>query len=76
MPAKSSALDDRLDHLAWNETEIARPTLGRWIGQFDAPDQPIALRLLQCMQMHGWARLIRECRLLHERFCGDLAEDG
>ena len=28
------------------------------------------------MQMHSWARLIRECRLLHERLCVDLAEDG
>lgn len=37
---------------------------------------PIALRLLECMQMHGWARLIRECRLLHQRLCIDLAEDG
>jgi len=72
------ALDERLDELAeaWNEAEISRPSLGRWIGQFDAAEQPIALRLLQCMQMHGWARLIRECRLLHERLCVDLADDG
>jgi len=28
------------------------------------------------MQVHGWARLIRECRLLHQRLCTDLAEDG
>ncbi|MFM7652402.1 MAG: hypothetical protein ACKO5M_05680, partial [Vulcanococcus sp.] len=72
------ALNERLDVLseAWNEAEIARPSLGRWLAQFDAPDQPIALRLLECMQMHGWARLIRECRLLHQRLCIDLAEDG
>jgi len=72
------ALDERLDELAeaWSEAEISRPSLGRWIGQFDAAEQPIALRLLQCMQMHGWARLIRECRLLHERLCVDLADDG
>jgi hypothetical protein len=72
------ALNARLDALseAWNEAEIARPSLGRWIGQFDAAEQPIALRLLECMQMHGWVRLIRECRLLHERLCVDLAEDG
>ena len=71
-------LAHRLDGLAeiWNEAEITRPSLGRWIEQFDAGDQPIALRLLECMQMHGWARLIRECRLLHERLCVDLAEDG
>ena len=71
-------LAHRLDGLAetWNEAEITRPSLGRWIEQFDAGDQPIALRLLECMQMHGWARLIRECRLLHERLCIDLAEDG
>ncbi|MFM7652966.1 MAG: hypothetical protein ACKO5M_08610, partial [Vulcanococcus sp.] len=72
------ALNERLDVLseAWNEAEIARPSLGRWLAQFDAADQPIALRLLECMQMHGWARLIRECRLLHQRLCVDLAEDG
>ncbi len=71
-------LAHRLDGLAeaWNEAEITRPSLDRWIEQFDAGDQPIALRLLECMQMHGWARLIRECRLLHERLCVDLAEDG
>ena len=74
----SNPLAHRLDGLAetWNEAEITRPSLGRWIEQFDAGDQPIALRLLECMQMHGWARLIRECRLLHERLCVDLAEDG
>jgi len=74
----SAHLASRLDDLAeaWNEAEIARPSLGRWIEQFDAADQPIAVRLLECMQMHGWARLIRECRLLHERLCVDLAEDG
>ena len=68
----------RLDHLAeaWNEAEIARPSLGRWMAQFAPADQPIALRLLECMQVHGWVRLIRECRLLHERLCLDLAEDG
>jgi hypothetical protein len=71
-------LAHRLDGLAetWNETEITRPSLGRWIKQFHTGDQPIALRLLECMQMHGWARLIRECRLLHERLCVELAEDG
>ena len=68
----------RLDQLAaaWNEAEISRPSLGRWLAQFEAGEQPIALRLLECMQVHGWARLIRECRLLHERLCRDLAEDG
>ena len=71
-------LANRLDQLAeaWNEAEIARPSLGRWIEQFAPADQTIALKLLECMQMHGWARLIRECRLLHERLCVDLAEDG
>lgn len=77
-PPPPDPLPSRLDGLAeaWNEAEIARPSLGRWIEQFQADDQPIALRLLECMQMHGWARLIRECRLLHERLCIDLAEDG
>ena len=67
-----------LDQLAeaWNEAEISRPSLSRWLEQFAAEERPIALRLLDCIQMHGWARLIRESRLLHERLCADLAEDG
>jgi hypothetical protein len=77
-PSQRDGLSSRLDCLAeaWNEAEIARPSLGRWLDQFVQEDQAIALRLLECMQMHGWARLIRECRLLHERLCVDLAEDG
>jgi hypothetical protein len=72
------SLPARLDQLAeaWNEAEISRPSLGRWLEQFGPADQAIALRLLECMQVHGWARLIRECRLLHQRLCVDLAEDG
>jgi hypothetical protein len=74
----SDGLAQKLDQLAeaWNEAEISRPSLGRWIEQFPAADQSIALRLLECMQVHGWARLIRECRLLHSRICADLQEDG
>ena len=74
----SDGLAQKLDQLAeaWNEAEISRPSLGRWIEQFPAEDQAIALRLLECMQVHGWARLIRECRLLHGRICADLQEDG
>lgn len=76
--SENTALQARLDELAeaWNEAEISRPSLGRWMAQFPEADQAIALRLLECMQVHGWARLIRECRLLHERLCADLAEDG
>lgn len=74
----SDPLAARLDQLAeaWNEAEISRPSLGRWLEQFAPGDQAIALKLLECMQVHGWARLIRECRLLHQRLCVDLAEDG
>ena len=74
----TDSLQCKLDQLAeaWNEAEISRPSLGRWIEQFAPADQGIALRLLDCMQVHGWARLIRECRLLHQRLCTDLAEDG
>ena len=76
--SQSSALQARLDELAeaWNEAEIARPSLARWMAQFPEAEQAIALRLLECMQVHGWARLIRECRLLHARLCADLANDG
>lgn len=68
----------RLDQLAsqWNEAEIPRPSLDRWLAQFEADDQSIALRLLECIEMHSWARLLRECRLLHQRLCRDLAGDG
>lgn len=46
-----TTLISRLDGLAeaWNEAEIALPSLSRWLEQFDAADQPIALRLLECM---------------------------
>ena len=52
---------------AWNEAEISRASLGRWIHPFHRADKPVALRLLECMPMHGWARLIQECRLLQQR---------
>lgn len=68
----------RLDQLAthWNEAEIPRLSLDRWLAQFEADDHSIALRLLECIEMHSWARLLRECRLLHQRLCRDLAGDG
>lgn len=74
----NTALRSRLDQLvaAWKEAEISRSSLLRWMEQFGAEDQAIALRLLECMQMHGWARLIRECRRLHHHLCRDLAEEG
>jgi hypothetical protein len=74
----TDSLQRKLDQLAeaWNEAEISRPSLGRWIAQFEPSDQKDAHRLLDSMQEHGWARLIRECRLLHQRLCTDLAEDG
>jgi hypothetical protein len=74
----STPAPSRLDQLAeaWNEAEISRPSLGRWLGQFPPADQAIALKLLECMEVHGWARLIRECRLLHQRLRADLEADG
>ena len=60
----------------WNEPEIASASLLHWLEQFEPDHHPIALRLLDCMEMHGWARLIRECRLLHERLCTDLQAEG
>ena len=71
-------LQNRLDYLAdaWNEAEISRLSLGRWIEQFQPEEQSIALKLLDCIEVHGWARLIRECRLLHSRICLDLKDDG
>ena len=44
--------------------------------QFPVDDQPIAMRLLECMELHSWARMIRECRLPHQRLCVDLHNDG
>lgn len=74
----NNATEARLDRLAlrWNEAEIPRPSLDRWLAQFDGEDHGIALRLLECIEMHSWARLLRECRLLHQRLCRDLAGDG
>ena len=74
----NNATEARLDQLAiqWNEAEIPRPSLNRWLNQFDGEDHGIALRLLECIEMHSWSRLLRECRLLHQRLCQDLAGDG
>ena len=61
---------------AWNEPEINLTAIKRWVGQFPVDDQPIAIRLLECMELHSWARMLRECRLLHQRLCMDLRDDG
>ena len=60
----------------WNEPEINLTSIQRWLTQFPADDQPIAIRLLECMELHSWARMVRECRLLHQRLCMDLRDDG
>ena len=77
-PGMGEPLRQRLNRLAdaWNEAEISRPSLDRWLEQFPDSEHEIALRLLECIEVHGWPRLIRECRLLHQRLCRDLAEDG
>ena len=74
----NNATEARLDQLAiqWNEAEIPRLSLDRWLDQFDGEDHNIALRLLECIKMHSWASLLRECRVLHQRLCRDLARDG
>ena len=61
---------------SWNEPEINLTAIERWLGQFPVDDQPIAIRLLECMELHSWARMLRECRLLHQRLCMDLRDDG
>ena len=73
-----SSLDDRLRRLATalNEPEIALESLQRWLRGFSPADRPVALLLLECMEYHGYGRLIHECRRLHEHLCRDLAEDG
>ena len=71
-------LDPRLRRLAeaWNEAEISESAIHRWMDQFPVDDQPIAMRLLECMDLHSWARMIRECRLPDQRLCVDLHNDG
>ena len=78
MTRPSEATDRLLQNLAsdWNEAEINRSSLDRWIQLIPEQEHGIAVRLLECIQMHGWPRLIRECRLLHQRVCEDLREDG
>ena len=61
-------LNRKLDQLAeaWNAAEIARPSLGRWLDQFDAGDQAIALRLLDCCTNGSaptWSRTVLTPRL-------------
>ena len=68
----------RIERLAeaWNEEEITLAAIHRWVEQFSPEDHGTAIRLLECMELHSWARMIRECRLLHQRLCMDLQEDG
>ena len=73
-PATTKAIENL--SARWNEPEISSGSVLHWLEQFEASDHAIALQLLDCMEMHSWARLIRECRLLHERLCRDLGEDG
>ena len=61
---------------AWNEPEISLSAIQRWLTQFPTEDQAIAIRLLECMELHSWTRMLRECRLLHQRLCMDLRDDG
>ena len=63
-----SSLDDRLRRLATalNEPEIALESLQRWLRGFSLADRPVALLLLECMEYHGYGRLIHECRRLHD----------
>jgi hypothetical protein len=74
MPSAAKQLQS-LSH-AWNEPEISLSAIQRWLTQFPAEDQAIAIRLLECMELHSWARMLRECRLLHQRLCMDLRDDG
>ena len=70
--------EQRIRRLAdsWNEAEISESAIHRWMEQFPSDDQPTAIQLLECMELHSWARMIRECRLLHQRLCMDLKDDG
>ena len=70
--------EQRLRRLAdaWNEAEISDSAIRLWLEQFPPSEQPTAIRLLECMELHSWARMIRECRLLHQRLCMDLRDDG
>ena len=73
-----SSLDDRPRRLATalNEPEIALESLQRWLRGFSPADRPVALLLLECMEYHGYGRLIHECRRLHDHLRRDLVEDG
>lgn len=68
----------RVNRLAqqWNEEDIPPASIDHWLAQFDREEQSIAMRLLECMEMHSWARLQRECRVLHQRLCRDLQDEG
>ena len=74
MPSISRRLDQLTDD--WNEAEISRPSLQRWMDQLPNEDHAIALRLLECMEFHGYSRLVRECRQIHRNLCNDLAQRG
>ena len=54
--------EQRLRQLAgaWNEAEISESAIHRWMDQFPADDQPTAMRLLECMELHSWARMTKQ----------------
>jgi len=70
--------NSRLDSLEtkWNEAEISKSSLNRWIQLIPQEEHDIAMRLLECIEMHGWSRLLRECRVLHKRLQEDLGAEG
>jgi hypothetical protein len=72
------SISQRLDQLTedWNEAEISRPSLQRWMDQLPNEDHAIALRLMECMEFHGYFRLVRKCRQIHRNLCDDLAQRG
>jgi hypothetical protein len=74
MPSISQRPDQLTEN--WNEAEISRPSLQRWMDHLPNEDHAIALRLMECMEFHGYFRLVRECRQIHRNLCDDLAQRG
>jgi len=60
----------------FNEPVIPEDSLQRWLRQFASGDHGIALRLLECIEFHGYRRLQAECRQLHHQLMADLGARG
>lgn len=60
----------------FNKPIIPPERLEKWLGQFDEPDRPTALKLLGCIDFHTYPDMFMEVQQLHECLNDQLKKDG